>query len=250
MILQPPVSPSSADWPVVLMRPHIEVPCLLMAVLGCGIDRTYPPEHGRDLLWVGSFENDEVDSTSRGAPLWDLNLGGIQVGQDYAYEGETGIRLTRGASNNSDVVTTNLHRVLVQPYANLSVTGMLHINQGVGAFIQLSWYPTTSGPSFSKTSNPIDVQSYDSWQPFRVDVQVPRGAVALGVYLRLIPPDKGTVTADFDNIRIIEWAIPKAQYGPLYNYALLTGSGVMTFSQEVLPGAEQWLTIRVEDQNK
>lgn len=205
---------------------------------------------GRDLLWIGGFENAEIDSASRGAPLWDLNMGSVQVGQDYAYEGETGIRLARGASNTSDAVTTNLHRVLINPYANLSITGMVRINQGAVALTQLSWYAATSGPSFLKTTQPIEVQSYGTWQPFRFDAQAPKDAVALGVYLRLIPPDKGTITADFDNIRIIQWANSKAQYSPLYNYALLTGSGVITFTQQVLPGAEEWLTLPLADQSK
>ena len=205
---------------------------------------------GRDLLWVGGFENDEVDSASRGGPLWDLNMGSVQVGQDYAYEGETGIRLARGASNISDSVTTNLHRLLIDPYANLSITGMVRINPGVMAVAQLSWYKATSGPSFLKTTQPIEVQSYGTWQPFRFDVQAPKDAVALGVYLRLIPPDKGTITADFDNIRIIQWANSQAQYSPLYNYALLTGSGVITFTQQVLPGAEPWFALSLADQSK
>jgi poly-gamma-glutamate synthesis protein (capsule biosynthesis protein) len=203
---------------------------------------------GRDLLWVGGFENDEVESASHVAPLWDLSLGSVRVGRDYAYEGETGIRLTRDSSNIEDAVTTNLHRVLIKPSTNLSVTGMIRLTQGVTALIQLSWYPATSGPSFLKTISPIEVQSDGTWQPFRIDVQVPNNAVALGVYLRLTPPDKGTITADFDNIRIIEWAAPQAQYSPLYNYALLIGSGEITFAQEVLPGAEQWFAVLSSDQ--
>lgn len=205
---------------------------------------------GRDLLWIGGLENDEVDSASHVAPLWDLNLGDVQVGQNYAYEGETGIRLTRGANHVEDSVTTNLHRVLVDPTTSLSITGMIRINQGVNVLAQLSWYSATTGPSFVKDTQPIEVQSYGTWQPFRLDARVPGSAIALGLYLRLIPPDKGTVTADFDNIRIIEWAAPQAQYSPLYNYALLTGSGDLTFAQEVLPGAEQWLTGLQIDQNK
>jgi poly-gamma-glutamate synthesis protein (capsule biosynthesis protein) len=197
---------------------------------------------GRDLLWVGGFENDVVDSASRVAPLWDLTTGDIQIGRDYAYEGETGIRLTRGADNIEDAVTTNLHRVFVVPNTDLSVTGMIRINQGVTAQAQLSWYSAISGPSFSKDIHAIEVQDYGTWQPFRIDVQVPPKTAALGLYLRLIPPDKGTVTADFDNIRIIEWAKPGTQYNPLYNYTLLTGAGDLTFAQEVLPGAEQWIT--------
>jgi Bacterial capsule synthesis protein PGA_cap len=196
---------------------------------------------GRDLLWVGGFENDEVQSASHGASLWDLNLGNVQVGHEYAYEGETGIRLTRGSSNLTDAVTTSLHRALVDPYTNLSITGMIRINQRGTALVQLSWYEASFGPSFLKTVEPIEVQSDGTWQPFRADAQVPENAVALGVYLRLTPPNEGTVTADFDNIRIIEWADSQVKFSPLYNYALLTGKGELTFTQQILPGAEPWL---------
>jgi len=198
---------------------------------------------GRDLLWVGGFENADVDSVSLGAPLWDHHLGGVQIGGDYAYEGETGIRLTRGASNILDVVTTNTHRVLVDPFTHLSVTGMIRINQKTAAQIQFSWYAASFGPSDVKEIYPIEVQSSNTWEPFRFDVQVPKDTVALGVYLRLLPPDQDTIIADFDNIRIIEWAGPEAKYSPLYNYALLTGSGDLTFTQEILPGAEQWINV-------
>jgi poly-gamma-glutamate synthesis protein (capsule biosynthesis protein) len=199
---------------------------------------------GRDLLWVGGFENNEVASVSGAAPLWDLSLGDIQLGPEYAYEGQTGIRLERGARNNGDAVTTNLHRVLIRPYADLSITGMVRADSGVVVQAQLSWYSTTSGPSFSKTLQPIEVQSHNSWEPFRLDVQAPRGAVAAGLFLRLSPPDKGTASADFDNIRIIQWASPSSSYSPLYNYALLTGTGELTFTQQILPGAEKWLVTQ------
>jgi poly-gamma-glutamate synthesis protein (capsule biosynthesis protein) len=196
---------------------------------------------GRDLLWVGGFEN-EVVSASHIAPLWDLETGDPQIGKDHAYEGETGLSLERGASNTGDAVTTNIHRILVNPHANLSIIGMVRVNQGVLAQLQLSWYSATSGPSSMKTTQPIEVQTYATWQPFRLDIQAPQRAVALGLYLRLKPPDKGTASADFDNIRIIEWANRNSQYSPLYNYALLTGSGELTFTQQVLPGAESWLS--------
>jgi poly-gamma-glutamate synthesis protein (capsule biosynthesis protein) len=205
---------------------------------------------GRDLLWVGGFENDEIDSASHGALLWDLESGRIRIGRDYAYEGEIGIRLTSDVNDINDAVTTNLHRVWVDRYTNLSITGMVRLYQGVVSQIQLSWYSATSGPSFLKDVQPIEVQSDGNWQPFRLDVPVPSKAVALGLYLRLKPPDKGTVTADFDNIRIIEWANPRARFGPLYNYALLTGSGDLTFAQDILPGAEYWLTSPLIDPSK
>jgi hypothetical protein len=205
---------------------------------------------GRDLLWVGSFENNEVDSASRGAPLWDLSMGDVQLGQEYAFEGETGIRLARGSQNISDAVTSNLHRVLIKPYADLSITGMVRINgQGV-ALAQLSWYSAISGPSFAKTTQPIEVQSSGSWQLFRLDVQAPKDAVAVRLFLRLRPPDRGTTIADFDNLRIIEWGHPSTEYSPLYNYVLLTGTGELTFTQQIFAGAEQWLITPLANQIK
>jgi poly-gamma-glutamate synthesis protein (capsule biosynthesis protein) len=205
---------------------------------------------GRDLLWVGSFENSEVDSASYDPPLWDLSQGGVQVGQDYAYEGKTGIRLTRGGSNIEDVVTTNIHRILTDPGANLSITGMMRASLGAPVFMQISWYSDTLGPSFLKAAEPVSVKSYDEWQSFRFDTQVPSDAVAMQIFLRLTPPAQGTATVDFDNIRVIEWAVSQAQFSPLYNYALLTGAGKLTFTQQVLPGAEQWLDSPQATQNK
>jgi hypothetical protein len=70
------------------------------------------------------------------------------------------------------------------------------------------------------------------------------------VYLRLPPPSEGTINADFDNLRIIEWAKPQVQFSPLYNYALLTGSGEVTFTQQILPGAEPWFTAPYTNQEK
>ena len=61
----------------------------------------------------------------------------------------------------------------------------------------------------------------------------------LGLYLRLTPANPETVTAVFDNIHIIEWASPVAQHNYVYHYALLTGSGKLTFTQQILAGVEQ-----------
>jgi poly-gamma-glutamate synthesis protein (capsule biosynthesis protein) len=198
---------------------------------------------GRDLLWVGSFENDAVESTLGGVPLWDRELGGVQIGPDYAYEGEQGIRLERGAQNTQDVVTSSAHRILVQPNTQLSITGMIRVNQSGSAFVQLSWYDAYAGPSFQKIIQPMEVKADGTWQPFRFDVRVPVKAAAIRVYLRLATPSRGTVTADFDNLRIIEWASPRALFSPLYNHALLSGAGELTFTQQILPGAEEWIIL-------
>ena len=205
---------------------------------------------GRDLLWVGGFESEEVDSLTGAAPLWDLEMGNVQIGPDYAYEGEAGIRLSRGATNRGDALTSNLNRVLVRPLSKISITGMIRVQRGVVPFAQLSWYSATVGGSFSKAFLPIEVEHDGEWHPFRIDVQVLSKAVGLGLYLRLKPPEMGTGTADFDNLRIIEWARPGTGYSPLYDHLVLTGSGELTFVQQILPGAEPWITSPSDEQNK
>jgi poly-gamma-glutamate capsule biosynthesis protein CapA/YwtB (metallophosphatase superfamily) len=205
---------------------------------------------GRDLLWIGGFENDEVDSESRGAPLWDQTKDSIQVGKEYAYEGNLGIRLTRSGSNLNDAVTSHLHRLLVSPGSKLSVTGVMLASKGAVAVMQISWYSDTRGPSILQTTEPIPTKTYNQWQTFRFDVQAPETAVAVQIFLRLTPPPQGVVTTDFDNLRVIEWSPADTSYNPFYNYVLLTGPGDLTFTQQVLPGAEQWLSASPGDQTK
>jgi len=36
----------------------------------------------------------------------------------------------------------------------------------------------------------------------------------------------------------------------LYDHLLLTGTGELTFIQQVLPGAEEWVSAPPDDQNK
>jgi poly-gamma-glutamate capsule biosynthesis protein CapA/YwtB (metallophosphatase superfamily) len=196
---------------------------------------------GRDLLWVGGFENDEVDSESGGAPLWGESKDSFQFGKEYAYEGSSGIHLTRSGSNISDVVTSHLHRLLIGPGSKLSITGLMRAKKGTVPVIQISWYTDNRGPSFLQTTEPIEAKDSNQWQQFRFDIQAPENAVAVQVFLRLAPPAQGVITADFDNLRVIEWAPADTIYNPFYDYALVSGSGELTFTQKVLPGAEPWL---------
>jgi hypothetical protein len=122
----------------------------------------------------------------------------------------------------------------------LSIIGSVRASPGAGVLVQLSWYSDYKGASFLRTTEPIEVPVSDQWQSFRFDTQAPVESVALGVFLRLVPPTQGVATADFDNIRIIEWAPANTIFNPFYNYVLLTGTGELTFAQQILPGAEQW----------
>jgi hypothetical protein len=200
---------------------------------------------GRDLLWVGSFENNVVGNEPDSLPLWKQGeASSIKVGADYAYQGRAGIELLRGSGNQADAVTTNIHRILVKPGSKLTITGMARESQGAIASLQISWYSDTLGPSSNQTLQPLDMKEMGVWQPFQFDVQVPNGIVALEVFFRLSPPSMGTSSADFDNLRVIEWAPDQSLFSTLYDFAFLTGTGDLTFSQSVFPGGEDWLTLK------
>lgn len=195
---------------------------------------------GRDLLWVGSFEDEDVDAQYQEGALWDLEGPDKRIGTEYAYEGDVGARIQRSSGNKSDIVLTPLHRILVEPSTKLSVVGMACTGRNANLSLQLSWYPDTRGASDTQTIEPIVVKSDDAWEPFRVDVTVPSNAVAIGLFLRLKPPLNGLATVDLDNIRVIEWAPVGSPFSPLYDHIWVVGTGEATLSKDFLPGAELW----------
>lgn len=202
---------------------------------------------GRDLLWVGSFEDDDIDAQNQEGALWNLGGQGKYLGSEYAYKGEVGAHLERENIDRDAVVLTPVHRILVEPGKKLSVVGMVRTGTNADLALQLSWYADTKGASAAQTYVPVNVESDSEWDPFRIDVTVPPNAVATGLYLRMEPPPHfGEVqrsTADLDNIRIIEWAPAGSAFSPLYDYFALVGSGETTLSRAFLPGAEEWTTL-------
>jgi len=199
---------------------------------------------GRDLLWVGGFENNMVDNTYGLLPLWtQTDNSSVQVAGNFAYQGMAGIRLSSHSGQKLDAVTTNLHRLLVQPGTELTITGMFRSNPGATPIAQVSWYPDTEGPSQSQVRYPLQGTVVNTWQPFSFDVTVPVNIVAMQVFLRLPAPQDGTVTTDFDNLRVIQWTSDSNQFSPLYDFAHLIGRGELIFDQSVLPGGTAWQTL-------
>ncbi len=193
---------------------------------------------GRDLLWVGTFEDEDVDAQTRGGALWDLaGYDDKRIGPEYAYAGKVGARIQRGAPNTTNIVLTPLHRILVQSGTEISVVGIVRSQRHARLSLQLSWYADTKGASATQTAVPIAVKSDNVWTPFRLDVTVPPNTVALGLFLKLKPPTSGITVADFDNLAVIEWAPSDRSFSPLYDHIRVTGAGKAILSRDQLPGA-------------
>jgi poly-gamma-glutamate synthesis protein (capsule biosynthesis protein) len=189
---------------------------------------------GRDLLWVGSFEPEMVQNSPAGPLLWTQRESQL-FGQEFAYQGSGGIRLTRGKANQADAVTTHSNRILVKEGTSLSISGMARPAPGALTSLQVSWYPALSGSPSQQLDQILPLEANGTWQSFRVDVRVPPGIIASDVVIRLVPPVSGTTTLDLDDLRLIEWAVPGAKFGPLYTHFLLRGEGKVSFRQDFLP---------------
>lgn len=206
---------------------------------------------GRDLLWIGGFENTMVDDTPDFLPLWvQSNTSSVQAGPEFAYSGQAGIRLSRSAANKVDAVTTNLHRIPVKPGSRIMICAMFRSSAGAASSIQVSWYEDTLGSSSSQLTKPLIINHIGEWQYVQLDTEVPKNVVALQVFLRLSPPKTGTSTTDFDNLRVIQLAPDDSEFSALYDFAYLVGKGNLTLSQAVLPGGEDWLTLPNTDISK
>jgi hypothetical protein len=116
-------------------------------------------------------------------PLWKQSeTASLQVGSDFAYKSQVGIRLLRGEINQTDALTTHLHRILVKPGGDLTISGMVRGSKGSLISLQISWYPDTVGSSTVKIIEPLVVKEIGVWQPFQLDIQVPSDILALGVF--------------------------------------------------------------------
>ena len=198
---------------------------------------------GRDLLWVGDFEDEIADDQHKGGALWEFTGVDKLKGADYAYEGKVGARLQRKGFNESEVVLSPLHRILVDSGSELSIVGMVRARKSVQSSLQVSWYSYTKGKSQAQQIQPLVVKQDQTWTPFRLDVRVPSNTVALGLFLKLQPPQQGDDTVDFDNIRIIKWEPKGMPFSLLYNYVQATETGELILREDFLPGAEPWAQL-------
>lgn len=186
------------------------------------LDGACAPGAGRELLWTGDFEDRDLqpatastgagDGPARPAALWD-----VSTEEPYrrweADGGRTGagVRLHRADRHSDDVLLNPIHRVLVRAGDRLTLLVDLRADHGdPDVSLQLSWYNDTRGGSQARTVSDVPVSS--DWQTFRIDVTVPRHAVAVMPYVRLRPPEDGVDQALVDNVRLVDFDEPGCDY--------------------------------------
>jgi poly-gamma-glutamate synthesis protein (capsule biosynthesis protein) len=160
---------------------------------------------GRDELWTGDFEDLSPDAASTAGALWNLaaNEKDRQLVSEAAASGSFGVRLSRTGGKKDDIVLAPLHRLLVKAGQPLTVMLKVRGSASGAASLQLSWYNDTIGSSQEQTTVVLPVES--EWRLLRVDVTVPKNAIATGLYIRLAPQDLARVEMDVDDVSLISW---------------------------------------------
>ena len=201
-------------------------------------------EVGRDLLWVGDFEDGAVDAPARAGLLWNLAPPDRLVQAGVGRGGSFGVRLWRSRANRKPVWLSPLHRIPVEPGRPLSILAWVRGPVAARARLVLGWYGSTRGASRARLQRPITLAGAQRWVPLRWDVTVPPHTVALGLSVLLDPPASGRASLDVDGLRILSWQPPPARPGPGDDWLRLRGTTTVSLVGEAGPGGEELLPRR------
>jgi hypothetical protein len=196
---------------------------------------------GRDLLWVGGFEDEAVGVPAGTGVLWNLAAPDKVVDRRAAAEGRLGARLWRRSANRQPAILSPLHRIPVKQGQQLSILGWMRGPAGVQPRLMVGWYSSRRGPSQARLERPITLLGPDRWTPVRLDLTVPTHVTGLGLNVILDPPGIGRTHLDVDGVRLILWEPPSPTAGLLQDWYRLRGDAQFSLRTEYWPGAEPFL---------
>jgi len=214
---------------------------LFQSAPGVWLEQTGGPgqlEGGRDLLWVGDFEDGAVGVPPGTGMLWKLAPPDKALDPRAAASGNWGVRLGRSPANRSPVVLSPLHRIPVEPGQRLTLLGWIRGTLPSRARLRVGWYAARRGASQARIERPLSLAGPRHWTPVRWDLTVPRFSVALGLNVVLDPPAAGRSHLDVDGLRLILWGPPSQAAGPQAHWYRLRGRAALRVIGEVGPGAE------------
>jgi hypothetical protein len=197
---------------------------------------------GRDLLFVGDFEDQDVDDEEDEADFWEARPG-RQLGDGFGVRDSNGARITRRRDDVTDAFVNPVHRILLDEGTEVSVVGLVRAPERAEVSVQLSWFPDTKGPSASQQIEEVDLTGAraDGWTPFRMNATAPPGTVAVGPFIRLSPlRSADRVSADVDELALVEWSPAGTAPDARYTHLEVRGTSRISLAVEHLPGGEAW----------
>jgi poly-gamma-glutamate capsule biosynthesis protein CapA/YwtB (metallophosphatase superfamily) len=154
---------------------------------------------GRDILWVGGFENE-------GATSWDLNSSSEWYESEYIHSGGRSLGLSRESSNPVNVVSELEDRVPVSTNREYSLVGWIRTNNADRAAILAMWFDgRTSGNPVRRDTVSTPITGTAGWTYRWEHMSPPNNGHYVNIRCNLFPPDDGTGYAYFDDLALVEW---------------------------------------------
>ncbi|NVB36914.1 CapA family protein [Pseudenhygromyxa sp. WMMC2535] len=187
-------------------------------------------ELGRDLLFIGDFEDQDVDDESNENPLW-VQSSSRYVQNSEVHSGTGAVVLLRKSTYSSRTSLWMGNMMEITAGRKYTIKGW-HKGDNAGEFRVTVRWMNSSGSTVSHTTQYQQFASDYEWSPFEIDVTAPSGSDKLKVYFRHYPPAEGGDGEVFlDDISIIEWDPSELDVDP---------SGVY------LPTPNGWDAVRCE----
>ncbi len=186
---------------------------------------------GRDLLLVGDFEDDDVDTDVAEGALWDLDSSYERVSELAAWEGYYGLRLSRDFTAEGAVWCSPSNRMPLDGASRVTVAGQARATGTLE--LQVSWYSSADGSSSEREYHLLETA--EDWGHFELDLLAPDDAVAVNIFFKLHPPARDQVDADLDALRVIAWSdeLPEDKVG--YDALQVQGAAVVSVNRRVMP---------------
>lgn len=178
---------------------------------------------GEDLLWTGSFEDEDTDPADTAAASWTFAEPAGRLSGAAACVGRNGVDLRRGPLSVDDAVLTPDHRQLVAAGTELTLLVDVREARGSGV-LELRAYPDTKGPSSQVVSVPVPRWSGDGCRTVRLDLTAPAGTVAVQPFIRLEPPGGVQLSSrlSVDTVRLVAWSTEPGTPGPRWDHVEAT----------------------------
>jgi hypothetical protein len=166
-----------------------------------GVDGAIVWDMGRDLLLVGDFEDDDVDTDCDEGLLWKLTDTQVGISADAAWSGRLGLRHEASHLSLGPNWSRPSHRIPVRPGGTFTVSGMI---RGQGLLeVRMNHYPDPSLDLLERETRWL--QPSDTWSPFALEFKAGESTGAILPELGIHPPEAGNSWVDIDALRVIQW---------------------------------------------
>jgi len=154
---------------------------------------------GRDLLWVGGFEDE-------GSTIWNLNSSTEWYETTNIHSGARALGLSRSYSVPGNVITELEDRCPSNVNYDYTMMGWIKTINAERAAMVTMWYDgRTSGNNVRRDTVSTPISGNADWTFKWEHMNPPNNGTYINIRCNLFAPDSGTGYAYFDDLAFVQW---------------------------------------------